>query len=555
MDPGGFLSTVFQLRKRKKTGNYLSEHSSMSIRNHRVGYGQAFIFLCLFLCGCMVGPNFVRPKAEVSPEWLETGDKRVITAPSAYRDWWRAFDDEVLDRIIARAYRENLSLRIAGLRVLEARAQLGIAVGEFYPQIQQAFGSLQTNRPSKRSAASTAGVSPQFWQSEIGFSASWELDFWGKFRRTIESANAGWLATIADYDSVLVSLTADVANSYVLIRTLQKRIEIARRNVEIQKESLQIAEARFRYGTVTQLDVEQAKTVLNNSLASIPALQAQRRQAENALCVLLGLAPSHLTDILEGPPEIPVSPPQVIVGIPADLLRRRPDVRSAEYQAAAQCALIGAAKADLYPAFSLNGTFGFLSTDLGKNRLSDMFQWQSRTFQAGPSFTWNLFNYGQITNNVRVQDALFQELLIVYQNTVLAAQQDVEDNLAAFLKAQDQAGFLAQAVTAAQKTLDLAVQQYRQGVVDFTTVLIAQQALLAEQDSLATTLGNISSSLVGVYRALGGGWEIQEGNALLPAEITAEMAKRTNWGRLLSPAIYNPTVAEEPKSAIRLPDW
>ena len=350
-----------------------------------------------------------------------------------------------------------------------------------------------------------------------------------------------------------LALTADVANSYVLIRTLQKRIEIARCNVETQKESLQIAEARFKYGTVTQLDVEQAKTVLNDSLASIPALEAQLREAQNALCVLLGLAPSRLTDILQDPSEIPLSPPQVIVGIPADLVRRRPDVRSAEYQAAAQCALIGAAKADLFPAFFIGGTFGFLSTDLAQNRLSDMFQWQSRTFQAGPSFSWNIFNYGRITNNVRLQDALFQELLITYQNTVLAAQQDVEDNLAAFLKAQDQAGFLVHAVTAAQKTLELAGYQYRQGVVDFTTVLVAQQSLLNEQDRLATTLGNISSSLVGVYRALGGGWEIQEGKGLLPAEITAEMARRTNWGSLLEPAAYNPRPPSSPNPPFDFP--
>jgi NodT family efflux transporter outer membrane factor (OMF) lipoprotein len=530
----------------------------MSSCNHRASFSPPLIvvvFLGLFLCRCMVGPNFERPGTEVSAEWLEAGDKRVTTAPSGYRDWWSAFDDPILDRVIARAYRENLSLRIAGLRVLAARAQLGIAAGEFYPQTQQSFGSLQYNRPSNRSAATTAGITPEFWQSEIGFSASWELDFWGKFRRSIESADAGWQATLADYDSVLVSLTADVANSYILIRTLQKRIEIARRNVEIQNESLQIAEARFKYGTVTQLDVEQAQTVLNNSRASIPALETQLRQAENALCVLLGFAPSHLTDLLEGPSEIPVSPPQVIVGIPADLLRRRPDVRSAEYRAAAQCALIGAAKADLYPAFSLNGTFGFLATDLGNNKLSDMFQWPSRTFQTGPTFSWSLFNYGRITNNVRVQDAFFQELVVGYQNTVLAAQQDVEDNLAAFLKSQDRAEFLGRAVTAAQKSFDLAVLQYREGVVDFTTVLIAQQALLNEQDSLATTLGNISSSLVGVYRALGGGWEIREGKDLVSPATAEEMKRRTNWGSLLTPGSYNPPGTEKPNPSIRAPDW
>ena len=413
--------------------------------------------------------------------------------------------------------------------MLEARAQLGIAVGGLYPQTQQAFGSLQYNRTSEQCSPSCRSARRQgrcehLLQSpfvilaiQIGLNASWELDFWGKFRRAIESANASWLATVADYDNALVSLTADVANSYILIRTLEKRLDIARQNVETQRESLKIAEARFQYGTTSQLDVEQAKTVLNNTLASIPALETQLRQAKDALSVLLGLPPSDLAEFLKGPSEIPVSPPEVVVGIPADLLRRRPDIRSAEYQAAAQCAQIGVAKADLYPAFSLTGTFGFLSSDVGNFNLGDMFQWSSRTVQVGPSVQWNIFNYGRITNNVRVQDARFQELLITYQNTVLTAQQEVEDDLAAFLKAQDRAGFLAQSAAAAKTSLDLAVLQYREGIVDFTTVLVAQQALLNEQDSLAVTLGNISSNLVGVYRALGGGWEIREGKELVPS--------------------------------------
>ena len=226
------------------------------------------------------------------------------------------------------------------------------------------------------------------------------------------------------------------------IRTLEKRIGIARQNAETQKESLEIAEARFKYGTVTQLDVEQARTVLNDTLASIPSLEAQLRQAKHALSVLLGTAPNDLADLLKGASEIPASPPQVVVGIPADLLRRRPDIRSAEYQAAAQSAQIGVAKADLYPAFSLTGNFGFVSTDVGQSRLGDMFKWGSRFIQAGPSFQWNILNYGRITNNVRVQDARLQELLITYQNTVLTAQQEVEDNLVAFLRAQERAGFL-----------------------------------------------------------------------------------------------------------------
>jgi len=507
-------------------------------------------------CGCIkLGPNFARPRVTVSQNWMDAGDQRVKTEPTEYRNWWKVFNDPVLDRLIGRAYQENLSLRIAGVRVLEARAQLGIAVGELYPQTQHAFGSVVYNRLSPNAPQTAPGSSLSFWQSELGLLASWEIDFWGKFRRAIESGNTNWLASIANYDNALVSLTAGVANSYIQISTLEKRIVIARQNVETQKESLKIAEAKFQCGTASELDVDQAKTVLHNTEAFIPLLETQLRQAKNGLSVLLGLPPSHLVDELADSPEIPISPAQVIVGIPANLLRRRPDIRNAELQAMAQCAQIGVAKADLYPAFSLTGTFGFLSSNVGRSSLGDMFQWGSRTGQIGPSFQWNLFNYGRITNNVRLQDARFQELLITYQNTVLTAQQEVEDNLTAFLKAQEQAGFLARSATAARGALDLAIQQYREGIVDFTTVLVSQQSLLGVQDNLATTLGNIASNLVGVYKALGGGWEVREGKDLVPSQIKEEMAKRTNWGELLAPASYYPLPSEEPKSLIRAPDW
>jgi outer membrane protein TolC len=267
------------------------------------------------------------------------------------------------------------------------------------------------------------------------------------------------------------------------------------------------------------------------------------------------MPPSDLSDLLGGPSAIPVSPPQVIVGVPTDLLRRRPDIRSAELQAAAQSAQIGVARADLFPAFSLTGNLVLLSTNLGSFKLSDMFRWGSRSVQAGPTVQWNIFNYGQITNNVRVQDAKLQELLLTYQSAVLSAQQDVEDNLAGFLRAQDRAQLLAQSVASARTAVALALLQYREGVTDFTTVLTAQQALLSQQDSLASTLGTISTSLVGVYRALGGGWEIRESQELVPPDIRAEMEKRTNWGHLLAPATYNLPASREPKSAPRLPDW
>jgi NodT family efflux transporter outer membrane factor (OMF) lipoprotein len=534
---------------------------SLSHRRHRMNHLRRFclmlLMIDLLLFGCTtVGPDFLRPKANVAPNWMETGE-RVRNEPADYRNWWHAFNDQILNRLIDRAYRENLSLKIAGVRVLEARAQLGIAAGGFYPQTQQAFGFFQYNKTSERAPLAT--VLPrsllEFRQAEIGLLASWELDFWGKFRRAIESADATLLATVADYDNALVSLTADVANTFIEIRTLEKRLRIARENVETQKKSLQIAEVRFQYGIAPELDVEQAKTVLHDTAASIPSLETQLRQAKNALSVLLGLPPGDLVDLREGSQEIPVSPPQVVVGMPADLLRRRPDIRSAEQQAAAQCARIGVAKSDLYPALSLTGTFGFLSSDAGKFSLSDMFQWRSRTAQAGPTFQWNIFNYGRITNNVKVQDARFQELLIAYQDAVLKAQQEVENNLAAFLRAQERAESLVQSTAAAKKSLDLAVLLYQAGLSDFTTVLISQKALLDEQDKLAVTLGNISNSLVGVYRALGGGWEIREGKDLVPKDIEEEMAKRTNWGKLLAPALYHPPASEGPKSLIRAPDW
>ena len=510
----------------------------------------------LALAGCTVGPNFQRPKTNVSANWQETGNGRVSTASATYRDWWKAFNDPVLDRLIERAYRENLSLRQAGVRVLQARAQLGVAVGEIFPQTQQAIGSVQYNRTSDRTVtAAAAKGSVEYWQSQIGAQASWELDFWGKIRRNIESADASLLSSLADYDNTLVTLTADVANAYITIRTAEERIRIARENVATQEESLKIAEAKLSWGTATQLDVDQARTTLLNTLATIPTLETQLRQARDALSVLLGMPPSDLSDLLEGPSSIPASPPEVIVGIPADLLRRRPDVRRAELQAAAQSAQIGVAKADLFPAFSLIGNLVFVSTDLGKFRLSDMFRWGSRQVQIGPSVQWNILNYGQITNDVRVQDASFQQLLIGYQNAVLSAQQDVEDNLVAFLRAQDRADLLAKSVVSAKSAVALSVLQYREGITDFTTVLTAQQALLSQQDNLASTLGNISTSLVGTYRALGGGWEIREGQDLVPPEIKAEMERRTNWGDLLRPSTYNLPASSEPKSTPRPPDW
>jgi NodT family efflux transporter outer membrane factor (OMF) lipoprotein len=526
----------------------------MQLNIQRFAYRPACLCVLLSLAACMVGPDFARPPAETAAQWLDAEDQRLKTSSAQDPDWWNTFNDPVLNRLIERAYQENLNLRTAGIRVLESRAQLATAIGNLYPQTQQAIGSLTSYQLSHRGYQASFLNLFSYNQAQLGLTASWELDFWGKFRRNIEAADAGAKLALADYDNALVSLTADVARAYITIRTLEKRLNITRQNVETQRESLHIAEIRYNGGTTSERDVEQAKTVLADTQAAIPTLETGLRQQQNALSVLLGTPPQPISDLLAGIARIPAPPSLVAVGIPAELLRRRPDVRHAELQAAVQSATIGVTQAALYPAISLTGTFGLLSTDTGSFSLGDIYMWKSRMATFGPAVQWNIFNYGQITNQVRVQDARLQELLVGYQNTVLNAQREVEDNLVAFLRSQERALSLSDSTAAAQRSLNLATLQYRQGITDFTTVLTAQQALLNEQDNLASTLGDIANNLVGVYRALGGGWQIREGHEIVPDAIKEQMAKRTDWGALLTPAAP-PSLDTQTPAGVGLPLW
>ncbi len=499
--------------------------------------------LLLQCSGCLVGPDFSEPSAPVANKWLESNDPSVVSAPldTAGRrtdwDWWTVFHDPVLDRLIRVAYEQNLSLVSAGTRVLQARAELGVAIGEFYPQLQQGKGSIIYDRPSHAdpTANPLAGVLPNFWRDVLGLTVNWELDFWGKFRRGIESADAAYLASIAGYDQALVTLLGDVATTYIGIRTLETQIKIAQENVVKQKKALAIAEAKFHGGTATKLDVYQAENVLGATEATIPQLTIQLKQGLNALRVLLGMAPEPLDSLLGRSARIPVPPRDVVVGIPADLVRRRPDIRAAELAAAAQSAQVGIAEADLYPAFSLFGTFGTVASNINGNKLSQVFQGKGITFGFGPSFQWNILNYGQITNTVRVQDAKLQGLLVDYQNAVLKAQKEVEDGLASFLQGREQVEFLRKSVAAADAALGLAILQWNLGTRDFTTVLTAEQNLYTAQNNLAMAEGGVSTGLASVYRALGGGWQIRAENEFVPAATAEEMRRRTNWGELLPP--------------------
>ncbi len=516
------------------------------------------IVLALFAQGCLLGPDFKTPSAPVADKWLEQGHKSVDPAASDHRDWWTVFNDPTLTRLIQLAYQQNRTLQTAGVRVLEARARLGIAIGEFYPQQQQVGASLNYNKIPL--SLPNNSITNAYWAEQFGAQASWELDIWGKLRRAIESADRDFLASVANYDDVLVTLVGDVAATYVQIRTTERQIAIARDNVERQRAALKIATVKFKYGTVTRRDVYQAENVLGATEATIPNLNIQLAQAKNALSVLLGTPPGSLDDLLAGPSDIPTAPEQVIVGIPADLLRRRPDVRRAELQAAAQSAQIGVAKADLLPTLSLLGNVGTLATDIGSNNLSHVFTRGSLLYGVGPAIQWNILNYGQITNNVRVQDAKFQELLIDYQNTVLKAQQEVEDGIASFIHSRDQAEFLRQSAGAAEGALKVTMTQYREGTVDFTAVLTGEQNLYETQNNLALATGSIALGLIKTYRALGGGWQIRDGHDIVPAEIQREMAERTGWGTLLTPDLLKPQApglpsSQDPAPHLRPPEW
>src|SRR5262245_61749291 len=454
--------------------------------------------------GLKVGPNYGRPPAPVAQNWIDAADPRVRTDYDDLSRWWTVFNDPVLNALVCDAYRQNLTLRQAGCRVLQARAQQAIAVGNFFPQTQDVTGDYTRNAISTATANRSFVMKRFFQQWDLGFNLAWELDFWGRFRRAIESANASLDASVENYDAMLVTLLGDVATNYVNLRTFEQRIAYTRANVQLQRETLKIAEARFKAGTTGELDVVQARSTLEQTEAQVPELEISLRQANNQLCVLLGIPPEELRAKI-GPAPIPTAPAEVAAGIPADLLRRRPDVRRAERQAAAQCAQIGVAEADLYPHISLTGTMIGYSAERFKNLFSP------RAFEAtaGPSFQWNILNYGRILNNVRLQEASFQALVAAYQNTVLTAAQDVENGLVTFLRAQERTRFQAASVEDAEKAVKIVVAQYKAGTVDFTRVTELQQNLVQLQDTLAQARGEMALGLIQVYRALGGGWRIR----------------------------------------------
>ncbi|GGP22317.1 efflux transporter outer membrane subunit [Silvimonas iriomotensis] len=482
--------------------------------------GLLLVVIGLSAC-TVVGPDYVRPAAEIAPDW-HSGS--LALAPQQQADmaqWWQHFNDPVLNGLIEEALRKNHSGKVAALRVMEARAQLAIAGSNLYPQVQQATGSAlyTATRPSGGATSSQISYS-------VGLNAGWELDFWGRFQRGIEAADASYLASLDSYDDVRILLVTQTATVYAAIRTLESRLQIVHANADIQKRSLEITTHLFQSGNESELDLQQAKTQYLSTVASIPALEASLRTTQNALAGLLARPPGPLPEMASGTGAIPQAGLLMVADLPADLLRRRPDVRVAEMQLIAQSSLIGVAQADLYPSLTLLGSLGVSATSVAGSPTV-------ATLGLGPSLTWNIFDYGRITNNVRVQDARFQALAELYQDSVLQAAREVDDAAVSYAKSLEQIALLNEGEIAARRALAIANIQYREGMADFERVLDAQRALFSQQERVVTNQGDVVANLIAVYKAMGGAWQVARPQPLLDDATLKTMKERTSWGDLL----------------------
>jgi NodT family efflux transporter outer membrane factor (OMF) lipoprotein len=453
--------------------------------------------------GFKVGPNYTTPTAAVADKWIDDDDIRIHKDEGNLAHWWTVFNDPALNGLIGSAYRQDLALKEAAWRVIELRSHLGYHVGDLFPQTQVADGSFQQTDLSRQIANAQVFPQPFFPQWNYGFALSWEIDFWGRLRRKIEFEKDQLDATVHAYDDVLVTLLSDVATSYVEMRISQQEIAYLQENIRLQKDTLELAKERVAKGETSAIDVDQAQSTLTSTEAKLPHLQTQVRRANNKLCFLLGMPSENMNEKL-GVGPVPSAQPDVAVGIPCDLLRQRPDVRQAERHAAAQCTQIGIAEADFYPAFFINGTVGYSA-----QQYSELYTPLAFTGTVGPSFQWNILNYGRILHSVKIEKARFQETILHYQQTVLHANEEVEDGLVGFLNAQKEVRSYAASVEADRSAVARGLDMYKRGQLDFNTLTTLEQNLAQHQDSLARSRGDIALGLIDVYRALGGGWQLK----------------------------------------------
>lgn len=449
------------------------------------------------MSGCVVGPNYTPPKQEMPPRYAEAGPGAAQVA-----QWWQNFQDPQLDSLVQRSVKSNLDLRAAAARLAQARAQYGVTTAGNFPQVNTT-GQYQRRRASSLGIAGASGAETDLWFG--GFDASWELDVFGGLRRSIEAATYDIQAAQEDQRNVLVTVTAEVAQNYIEYRGFQRQIAIAAENIASQRETLGVTRKKFEAGLkdATELDVARAQALVETTEAQLPALDQGAKQAAHRIAILLGEEPGALLAELNQTKPIPGAEiPEVPVGLPSELLRRRPDIRRAERQLAASTARIGVATADLFPRFSLTGSLGLQSSNF-----NSLFNYGSRFWSIGPSVSWPLFDAGRIRSNIRVQNALQEQALVNYQQTILNSLGEVEDALVAYQREQVRRRSLAAAVESNKRAVALAQQRYNAGLTDFLTVLDAQRQLYSAQDQLVQSDRTVSTNLVALYKALGGGWE------------------------------------------------
>jgi NodT family efflux transporter outer membrane factor (OMF) lipoprotein len=464
------------------------------------------------LAGCAVGPDYRRPDAQVASTWQEAQQSGIDPRSTDLTRWWAAFNDPLLNSLVERAVRSNLDLRQAEARIREARASRAVTASGAWPAID-ASGSYTRSRTSENAFSSFSpgssdstsfGGSPGEVRDlfRTGFDASWEIDVFGGVRRSVEAADATVAASVEDRRNTLVTLLGDVAKNYIDLRGFQQRIEVARANLKAQQETLDLTRVRFQAGLASDLEVAQAEGQLNTTAAQIPTLESSLKQAAHRLDVLLGSQPGALWGELSKQAAIPALPSEVLVGLPSELLRRRPDIRRAERQLAAATAQVGAAMADLFPKFSLTGAAGLQSVSA-----SDWFSGRSRFWSVGPTISWPLFDAGRIRANIEIRNAQQEQALTQYEKAILTALEDVENSLVNYAREQARYRSLVEAVAANRRAVGMSNELYTKGLVDFLNVLENQRSLYASENDLAQSEATMASNLVALYKALGGGWE------------------------------------------------
>lgn len=457
----------------------------------------------VLLSGCMMGPDYRRPDITAPQDWHPEAAKQAGTAPAAIGEWWTVFQDEILTDLIHQAAAGNLDLKTAYARIEEAAAVKGIAKGDYWPQIN-GTGAATANRLSDVAGGAAAeDRTPELYS--VGLDASWEIDFWGRIRRSVQSADASLQASVEDYRDALIILYSEIANSYLSIRELQMRIALAQVNVDSQKGTLKLTQGRYDAGLVPEMDVHQSNLNLARTESSVPAMRQELAAAIHRLAVLTGQTPDAIQAQVGHQDKVPHPDIGILTGLPADLLRQRPDVRRAEQQLRAQTARIGVAKADLLPRISLSGAFALEANDSG-----DLGDSGSQTYRFGPAFRWALFQGGRIRSNIRAEEARTDQALYQYRQAVLLALEDVENAYVSCREEQDRLAYIQKSVDAARKTVSQVNTLYENGLVTFLNVLDAERSLAEQEDLLAQSSGQLSRNIVSIYRSLGGGWDLPE---------------------------------------------